>query len=48
MRGKTNQPAYVVHTLDYAAEFLGITRENLIDASTQNAFRFFNIETEES
>ena len=43
-RGKPNEPAYVRHTAEYAArDVFGISEEELADASTKNARRFFNL-----
>lgn len=40
-RGKTNEPAYVVHTAATVAEVKGLTREAFADAATENFFRLF-------
>ena len=42
-RGKPNEPAYVKHIADYAADLLGLSREELAAATTANARRFFGI-----
>ncbi|MGD9786128.1 MAG: TatD family hydrolase [Hyphomicrobiaceae bacterium] len=40
-RGKTNEPAFVVHTAAAIAKARGITPDELADATTQNFFRLF-------
>ncbi|HEY1793473.1 MAG TPA: TatD family hydrolase [Opitutaceae bacterium] len=40
-RGKTNEPAYVRLTAEYAAQMLGIGLAELADATTANARAFF-------
>ncbi len=42
-RGKPNEPAYVAHIGDYAAELLGMPREELAAVTTANARSFFGI-----
>ena len=41
MRGKTNEPAYVVHTAACLAELKGVTPEALAQATTDNFFTLF-------
>ena len=41
-RGKTNEPAFVVHTANMLAELKGITPGELATATTENFFRLFN------
>ncbi len=41
LRGKPNEPAYVVHTARRVAELRGISLEELAAATTQNAIRRF-------
>jgi len=41
-RGKTNEPAFVVHTAKMLAELKGVTEEELAAATTQNFFRLFS------
>ncbi|MYE60147.1 MAG: TatD family deoxyribonuclease, partial [Alphaproteobacteria bacterium] len=41
MRGKRNEPAYVVHTAAVAAELKGVSGEAFAAASTDNFFRLF-------
>jgi TatD DNase family protein len=41
-RGRTNEPAYVVHTAAAVAKARGITSEALAAATTENFFRLFN------
>lgn len=40
-RGKTNEPAYVVHTAEALARARGITRQEVATATTENFFRLF-------
>ena len=40
-RGKTNEPAFVVHTAAMLAELKGITPQELAEATTENFFRLF-------
>ena len=41
-RGKTNEPAFVVHTAKMLAELKGVTQEELAKATTENFFRLFS------
>lgn len=41
-RGKTNEPAYVAHTGNYLADFLGIDREEFAAQTTKNFFTLFD------
>lgn len=41
-RGKTNQPAYVTHTGEYLAEFLGLPAEKFARQTSENFFRLFD------
>ncbi len=41
MRGKRNEPAYVVHTAAVAAQLKGVSEEAFAAASTDNFFRLF-------
>jgi TatD DNase family protein len=41
-RGKTNEPAFVVHTAKMLAELKGISEEELAMATTDNFFRLFS------
>ncbi len=40
-RGKTNEPAFVVHTARMLAELKGVREEDLAKATTDNFFRLF-------
>jgi TatD DNase family protein len=42
MRGKRNEPAFVVHTAAMLAELKGVTTDALADATTANFFRLFS------
>jgi TatD DNase family protein len=41
-RGKTNEPAFVVHTAKMLAELKGVTPEELAETTTENFFRLFS------
>ena len=41
-RGKTNEPAFVVHTARMLADLKGVTEEELATATTENFFRLFS------
>ncbi len=41
MRGKRNEPAYVVHIAAVAAQLKGVSKETFAAASTDNFFRLF-------
>jgi len=41
-RGKTNEPAFVVHTAKMLAELKGVTPEELARVTTENFFRLFS------
>jgi TatD DNase family protein len=41
MRGKTNEPAFVVHTAKLVAQLKGVTQEELARITTENFFRLF-------
>src|SRR5882757_393439 len=41
-RGKTNEPAFVVHTAAMLAELKGVTPDQLAAATTENFFRLFS------
>jgi len=41
-RGKTNEPAFVVHTAKMLAELKGVTEGELAKATTENFFRLFS------
>ncbi|MDQ7088226.1 MAG: TatD family hydrolase [Acidobacteriota bacterium] len=43
-RGRVNEPAFVVHTARRLAEILGRTYEEVAEATSRNALRFFRIE----
>jgi TatD DNase family protein len=43
VRGKRNEPAYVVHTADSLAKALGVTPEVIDEQTTRNARKLFNV-----
>ena len=43
-RGKRNEPAFVVHTAKFLAEFYGIEFERLAEQTTQNFVDFFRFD----
>jgi TatD DNase family protein len=46
MRGKRNEPAYVVHTAQFLADFYQTDLENIAGRTTDNFLSFFGIEAE--
>jgi TatD DNase family protein len=42
MRGKRNEPAYVVETARILAETCGMSPEKLAEQTTENFFRLFS------
>ena len=42
-RGKRNEPAYLANLADFLSEKRGISRQELEDATSRTAFRFFNL-----
>lgn len=42
MRGKTNEPAFVVHTAALVAQLKGVTQHELARVTTENFFRLFS------
>jgi TatD DNase family protein len=41
LRGKTNEPAFIVHTAALVAELKGVTMDELAQATSKNFFRLF-------
>jgi len=41
-RGKTNEPAFVVHTAKMLAALKGVTEDELAETTTENFFRLFS------
>jgi TatD DNase family protein len=44
-RGKVNEPAFLIHTAKKVAELKGLSLEELSQITTQNAIKFFNLQT---
>jgi TatD DNase family protein len=42
-KGEKNQPAYVGEVASEIATILGLTRDEIVDITTQNTIRFFNL-----
>lgn len=42
-RGKPNEPAFLRHTAEFAAEMFGVSYDELAEATTANARKFFGI-----
>jgi TatD DNase family protein len=42
-RGKPNEPAYVRHTAEFAAELFGVTLAQLAVVTSANARRFYGL-----
>ena len=42
MRGKTNEPSYIIHTVEYIANMFNVSVEELSEKTTQNFFNLFN------
>jgi TatD DNase family protein len=42
-RGKPNEPAYLKHTAEFAAQVFGVSYEELARVSSENARRFFGL-----
>lgn len=42
-RGKRNEPAYVMNTAEFLAEFYGLELETLAEATTKNFMNFFGL-----
>ncbi len=42
MRGKSNEPAYVAHTLEVLAQTRGVSREHMAQVTSANFFRLFD------
>ncbi|MFN3567675.1 MAG: TatD family hydrolase [Caldimicrobium sp.] len=47
MRGKRNEPAYLIYTVKKLAEIKGVPVEEVAEITTKNAFKFFNLKENE-
>jgi TatD DNase family protein len=45
LRGKRNEPANLIHLVQFMAEFLNMSKEDIENRTTQNAMRFFGLPT---
>ena len=43
-RGKTNEPSYIIHTIEKLSEIKNISKENIISQTTNNFKKLFNLE----
>ncbi|NVD41423.1 TatD family hydrolase [Ensifer sp. HO-A22] len=41
-RGKRNEPAYVAHTAEILADTIGVSKDEIAEITTENAFRIFS------
>ena len=44
-RGKRNEPAYVKQVVEFAADYLGVDYQELVDRTTENALRFYGLQS---
>ena len=44
LRGKTNEPKNIIHTINYIAKIKNQTKENIELFTTDNFFKLFNIQ----
>ena len=44
LRGRPNEPAYLSHVADFAADLFGVSRETLVQKTTANARQFYRLE----
>ena len=42
LRGKINEPAYIVHTLEFMARLFNVNKEDMGLITTKNFFKLFN------
>jgi len=47
-RGKTNEPSYIIHTVEKLSEIKKTTRSNIINSTTTNFMKLFNIQYNEN
>ena len=42
MRGKVNEPSFIIHTVEYIANMINVSTEKLSKKTTQNFYKLFN------
>ena len=42
-RGKSNEPAYIIHTIDKISKIKSTSTENIINNTTKNFLELFNL-----
>ena len=42
MRGKPNEPSFIVHTVEYLSNMINVSVDELSIKTTQNFFKLFN------
>ena len=42
MRGKVNEPSFIIHTVEYIANMINVSTEDLSKKTTQNFYKLFN------
>ena len=42
MRGKVNEPSFIIHTVEYIANMINVSTEELSKKTTQNFYKLFN------
>ena len=42
MRGKVNEPSFIIHTVEYIANMINVSTEELSEKTTQNFYKLFN------
>ena len=42
-RGKSNEPSYIIHTIDKLSQLKNISKEDIIKKTSDNFFKIFNL-----